>query len=90
MSRFIYCFPECHYAECRVLYNVLMNVNMLGVVMLSRYAECRYAECRYDECRGACQLPINLLPIIIIISFVKFLKSSSCRMECAYFQNLAL
>jgi hypothetical protein len=41
-------YADSHYAECRVLF----------VVMLCRsaachFAECRYAECRYTECRGA-------------------------------------
>jgi hypothetical protein len=38
---FIYCYAECHYAEC--LYAEF------------RYAECRYAEFRYAECRSECR-----------------------------------
>ncbi len=36
MSRFIYCYTECHYAR--------------RSYKQCRYAECCYAECHYDEC----------------------------------------
>jgi hypothetical protein len=35
VSRFIFCYAECHYAECRDLFIVLLNVIMLGVIILS-------------------------------------------------------
>jgi hypothetical protein len=41
-------YAVCHYAECRVLFVV-----MLCRFAECRYTECRYAECRYTECRGA-------------------------------------
>ncbi len=28
-------YAECHFAECRVLINVLLNVKMLSVIMLN-------------------------------------------------------
>ncbi len=31
----------------------MLNVIMLSVPFLKRYAECHYAECRYAECRYA-------------------------------------
>ncbi len=39
VSRFIKCYAECHYAECRYVE--------------CRYAECHYTECRYAECHYA-------------------------------------
>jgi len=39
VSRFIYYYAECHYAELRYAECL--------------YAECRYAECLYTECRYA-------------------------------------
>ncbi len=39
MSRFIYCYTECHYAECSY-----------GEC---HYAECSYGECHYAECHCA-------------------------------------
>ncbi len=40
MSALIYCYAECHcterdYAECRVDFIVMLNVNMLSAVMLN-------------------------------------------------------
>ncbi len=35
MSHFIYCYAECHHAECRILFTVMLSVIMLNVVMLS-------------------------------------------------------
>jgi hypothetical protein len=37
MSRFIYCYAACHYAECSDAE--------------CHYAECRYSESHYAECR---------------------------------------
>jgi len=36
---FLYCYAECHYAECRYAE--------------CHYADCRYAECHDDKGRGA-------------------------------------
>ncbi len=40
VSRYIYCYTECHYAGCRYaeshdIFIVILNVVMLGVVMLN-------------------------------------------------------
>jgi len=40
-----------HYAECRVLFIILLNAIMLSV--RSYFAEYRYIQCRYAERRGA-------------------------------------
>ncbi len=63
MLHFIYCYAECHYAECGILFIVMLNVIMqsavtLYVILQCRYADCHYAKCRYAErhyaeCRGA-------------------------------------
>ncbi len=37
-------YVERHYAECRILFMIMLNVTN---------AKCRNAECRYAECRGA-------------------------------------
>ncbi len=58
MPHFIYCYAECHYAECQILFIVLLNaivlsVGMLFVVMLSVAFYICYAERRYAECYGS-------------------------------------
>jgi hypothetical protein len=37
---------KCHYAECRDLLIVMLNVILFNVIMLSVNVECFYAECR--------------------------------------------
>jgi hypothetical protein len=35
---FIYCYAECHYADCRILFTVMLSVIMPNVAMLCRVA----------------------------------------------------
>ncbi len=62
VSHFIYC-----YAECGILFTVMLSVAFIYYYAECRYAECHYAdylifyyysECRYAECRYAeCRYP---------------------------------
>jgi hypothetical protein len=52
VSRFIYCFTECRYAEC-------CYADCRGTVKTSINYECRYAECCYADCRGTVRTSIN-------------------------------
>ncbi len=48
---FIYCYSECHYAQCRndeYRYAKCRYAKCRNDVY--RYAECRYAKCRYAQC----------------------------------------
>jgi hypothetical protein len=49
MSRFIYCYAECHSAECHYAEGRYAECHYAEC----HYAEGRYAECHYAECRGA-------------------------------------
>jgi hypothetical protein len=51
VSRFIYCYAECHYNECRYAE--------------CHYAESRYAECHYAECRGGVIITLVILRVIL-------------------------
>ncbi len=72
----------CHYAwsryaECQILFVVMLSVLMLSFVMLCRYAECPYAECLYAECRGVISnLKMELTPISNLVSFHNRFKVS--------------
>ncbi len=35
MSHYIYCYAECHYDKCRILFIVVLSFIILNVVMLS-------------------------------------------------------
>ncbi len=35
MVHFIYCYAECRYDECRILFIVMLNIIVLSVVMLN-------------------------------------------------------
>ncbi len=53
MTRLIYCYEECHYAERRYAeccYDECCYTEY-------HYAECHYAESRNAECRGAADTP---------------------------------
>ncbi len=67
MSRFFYCYAECHYAECRNA--ECRNAECRNAecryaywhYAICRYAECdyaesHYAECHFAECHGAALL----------------------------------
>jgi hypothetical protein len=70
MSRFIYCYAECHYAERRYAE--------------CRYAECRYPECRFAECRGADLIKpffgLNLLTMFCKLDRLKT-KCNTCSIS---------
>ncbi len=52
MSRFIYCYAERNFADCR--YAECRHAKC-------RYAECHYTECHYAECRGAVLTTLSCL-----------------------------
>jgi hypothetical protein len=47
LSASIYCYVECHYAECRDVSHLLNSHAELS------YSKCLYAKRHYSECRGA-------------------------------------
>ncbi len=49
MSRFIYFYAECHYADCHHAEWCYADCHHAEW----RYAEWCYAECHYTDCRGA-------------------------------------
>ncbi len=59
MPRFIYCYAECHYAEC--CHSVFHYAECRYA--LWRYSECHCASCHYAECRYAecCFVMLNVV-----------------------------
>ncbi len=73
MLHFIYCYAECHYAGSRILFIIIVNVNMLSVAFylllywmslcwVSHFIYC-YTWYHYAEC---CILFIIMLNVILL------------------------